>query len=219
MPSSKPEMQSAYQRWEIGSLTKDSLGSASKMSQEMLIAHDKGYQAGLEEGRATGLAEGLAKGTAQGYADALEEGRERNEQMSEQFTALMTQFEAELQSAKEHTAQQMLNLCLDMTQAMLKSALDVRPELVIPIIEHALQRLPDAQAPAHIYVNATDLDVVQHVMGDDLKQEGWRLATDPSIEAGGCRLETATNQLDASLPARWQQLLSALGKSGDWLSL
>ncbi len=214
MTTSNPEMQSAYQRWEIGSLTKDLTDYKTKLDQEIMIARDEGYHIGLEEERAAGLESGLAKG----YAQALAEGREQNEIMSQQFSALFTSFELELQQAKEHTAQQMLELCLDMSQVMLKTALTVRPELLIPIIEQALENLPVVQLPATLYLNATDLELIQLSIGNNLKQEGWRLICDKNIEAGGCRLETAINQIDATLPSRWQQLLDALGKSGEWLT-
>jgi flagellar assembly protein FliH len=31
-------------------------------------------------------------------------------------------------------------------------------------------------------------------------------------------VETANNQIDASVPTRWQRLLAALGKHSDWLA-
>jgi flagellar assembly protein FliH len=207
-------MQSAYERWEIGSLSKDLTDFKSKLNQEIIIARDEGYQKGLEEERAAGLESGLAKG----YAQALEEGREQNKIQSQQFSALCTSFELELQQAKEHTAQQILELCLDMSQLMVIKALKVNPELLIPIIEQALENLPVVQLPATLYLNANDLELVQLSIGVNLKQEGWRLISDKHIEAGGCRLETAINQIDATLPSRWQQLLDALGKSGEWLT-
>jgi flagellar assembly protein FliH len=35
---------------------------------------------------------------------------------------------------------------------------------------------------------------------------------------GSCRVETANNQIDASLPTRWKRLAAALGKDSDWLA-
>jgi flagellar assembly protein FliH len=223
---SNPKTQSAYQRWEIGSLKKE----IATNKEALMIAKNEGYEIGLEEGRAAcllegveagrteGMIDGLVLGTAQGYAEALAEGRERNLLMSQQFSELINNFELELQQAKENTAQQILELCLDMSKAMLKTALVVRPELILPVINQALQSLPSVQLPATLYLNAADLELVQLAIGDDLKLVSWRLISDKQIEAGGCRLETATIQIDITLPSRWQQLLNALGKSGEWLS-
>ncbi len=105
-----------------------------------------------------------------------------------------------------------------MSQAMLKTALDVRPELLIPIITQSLEDLPGVQFPATLHLNPSDIELVKLAMGDDLKKDGWRIISDKHIEAGGCRLDTATNKIDATLPSRWQQLLDALGKTGEWLT-
>ncbi len=220
MTSSNPEMETAYERWEIGALSKDfktkseASSYKSKLHQEMMQAREEGYQAGLEEGRAAGISEGLEIGSAKG----LIEGREQNILISQQFTDLINNFEIELQQAKENTAQQILDLCLEMSQAMLKTALDVRPELLIPIISQSLEDLPGVQFPATLHLNPSDIELVKLALGDDLKKDGWRIISDKHIEAGGCRLDTATNKIDATLPSRWQQLLDALGKTGEWLT-
>ena len=220
MTSSNPEVETAYERWEIGALSKDfktkseASSYKSKLHQEMMQAREEGYQAGLEEGRAAGISEGLEIGSAKG----LIEGREQNILISQQFTDLINNFEIELQQAKENTAQQILELCLEMSQAMLKTALDVRPELLIPIITQSLEDLPGVQFPATLHLNPSDIELVKLALGDDLKKDGWRIISDRHIEAGGCRLDTATNKIDATLHSRWQQLLDALGKTGEWLT-
>ncbi len=220
MTSSNPEIETAYERWEIGALSKDfktkseASSYKSKLHQEMMQAREEGYQAGLEEGRAAGISEGLEIGSAKG----LIEGREQNILISQQFTDLINNFEIELQQAKENTAQQILELCLEMSQAMLKTALDVRPELLIPIITQSLEDLPGVQFPATLHLNPSDIELVKLALGEDLKKDGWRIISDRHIEAGGCRLDTATNKIDATLHSRWQQLLDALGKTGEWLT-
>jgi flagellar assembly protein FliH len=41
---------------------------------------------------------------------------------------------------------------------------------------------------------------------------------DPAIARGGCKVDTATNQIDAQAGARWQRLAHSLGKNLDWLA-
>jgi len=47
---------------------------------------------------------------------------------------------------------------------------------------------------------------------------GWHLTDDAQLAPGSCRVETANNQIDASLPTRWQRLMASLGKDSDWLT-
>ena len=105
-----------------------------------------------------------------------------------------------------------------MARALLKSALAIRPELVIPIVREAVRYLPAVQQPALLFLNPDDAVLVNDQIGDELTKLGWQIAGDAKLTPGGCRVETANNQIDASLPARWQRLAASLSKESDWLS-
>lgn len=163
-----------------------------------------------QEGYEAGHAEGLEKGMQEGRAMALEEtGR---------LHRLADAFAAELGTADEAISQQILDLSLDLARAMLKSALAIQPELVIPIVREAVRYLPVLQQPALLYLHPGDIDLIQARMGDELTKTGWQLTGDPQLEAGSCRVETASNQIDATLGTRWQRLTAALSKDSSWLN-
>jgi flagellar assembly protein FliH len=165
-------------------------------------AHQEGYQAGLSEGREAGLAEGRAQARAENARLAM----------------LAAGFSAASQDADALIARQLLDLSLDLAQAMLKSVLAIQPERVLPVVREAVRYLPLVQAPARLMLHPADVQLVREHMGEALEKSGWQLIDDPQIAPGGCRIETASNQIDASLPTRWQRLLDALGKQGEWLS-
>lgn len=158
-----------------------------------------------QEGYLAGHAEGLAAGNQQAALDAA---RLRN---------LADTFATEVAQADETISQEVLDLALDLARALLKSALTLRPELVIPIVKEAVRYLPVLHPPALLYLNPDDAVLVKDKIGDELTKMGWLLSDDAQLEPGGCRVETANNQIDASLPTRWQRLLAALGKQSDWL--
>ena len=37
------------------------------------------------------------------------------------------------------------------------------------------------------------------------------------MERGGCRVETANSQIDASLATRWKRVVSSIGQDNSWL--
>ena len=218
------QKQSAYQRWELASLdeTEEATNtqaspSISKLAQEMMIARDEGYQQGFNEGYEAGINQGLANGLAQGHADGLAESREQMETLKQKLSGLICQFNNDAIQARETTADQLLALSLDMTKALIKTALHVQPTLILPVIEQAIHQLPYLQFPATLSLNPTDIALVSEILGDNLKQQGWQLVSDETIEAGGCRLATTTNEIDATLSYRWQELQQALGQNTDWL--
>ena len=208
------EQLSAYQRWEMASFD-DARADAQPLEAQAISlptvdeivrireqARLEGYAAGQAEGRAAGLSEGRSEAAAE---------IARLQQIAETFGT-------EVARADELIAQDLLNLSLDLANAMLKTARVVRPELVIPIVREAIHYLPTLHQPALLYLHPDDALLVKNYMGEELVQAGWRLAEDAHLERGGCRVETASNQIDASSSTRWQRLAAALGKESDWLA-
>ena len=167
-----------------------------------------------QEGYNAGHAEGLEKGLAKGYL----EGQKKAAQETARLSGLADAFASEVGKADETISRQVLDLSVDLARALLKSALEIRPELVIPIVKEAVRYLPALQQPALLYLNPDDAVLVKSRIGDELVKMGWQLTDDAGLEPGSCRVDTASNQIDASLPTRWQRLTTALGNNTDWLA-
>ncbi len=162
--------------------------------------------------------EGYLAGHAEGRAAGLTEGREEAAREAARLSDLAETFSAEVAKADETISQQVLDLSIDLARALLKSALAIRPELVIPIVREAVRYLPALHQPALLFLNPDDAVLVRDRIGDELVKMGWQLTEDAQLARGSCRVETASNQIDASLPTRWQRLTAALSKHSDWLA-
>lgn len=223
------EQLSAYQRWELASFdappppTPEEL--AARKQQGINDARQRAHAAGLEEGRAAGyqqgyaqgVEEGRAAGLEQGRAQGLEEGRALAAEEKAQLQRIAAEFGTEVAQASERIAVDVLELALDLSKAMLKHALNVRPELIVPVVSDAIRYLPTVQQPALLFLHPADSLLIKEMMGEELTQSGWRIVDDAHMERGGCRVETSSNQVDASAPTRWARIAAALGKESDWL--
>lgn len=204
--------QTRFKRWELTSFetASEQVTNADYGGTLPTIEQITGIQEqARQEGYSAGLAEGMAQGLAEGRAAAAVETA-RLQQLADTFTT-------ELGKADETISQQVLDLSIDLTRALLKSALAIRPELVIPIVKEAVRYLPALHQPAMLYLNPEDAVLVTEKIGDELAKMGWQLTDDAALDAGSCRVETASNQIDASLSTRWQRLTAALGKESTWL--
>lgn len=210
------EKQTAYQRWEMASFG-DSRPSAAARQTPSVPALAEQLAAAREEARSAGYAAGLAEGRAQGLKEGLEEGRAHALQEKRRMQQLATAFSSEIANANELIAGNLLDLALDLAKAMLKTALEVKPELMLPVVEEAVRYLPALQQPALLYLHPEDAALVKSMMGDELVVAGWRIVEE-QMERGGCRVETASNQIDAGMSIRWQRLVAALGKNTEWLA-
>ncbi|MCS0611328.1 flagellar assembly protein FliH [Massilia kyonggiensis] len=236
------EFQSAYQRWEMTSFGDErpsaraqreaeaaaaaaavrayepppapsqpaiQLPTAEELEAIRAAARDEGYAEGLEAGQAEGHAAGYEEGLALGRAEAAEE--------LEHLRQLATTFGDAVTQADEAISNDVLELALHLARGMVRTAFDVKPDLIIPVVREAIDYLPNLQQPALLMLHPEDALIVRSGIGHELDKNGWRIVEDESIARGGCRVDTASNQIDAQIGARWQRLTHALGKDLDWL--
>lgn len=171
-----------------------------------------------ENARAEGYAEGREEGRAAGHAEALEAGRQQAALEMDTLRAIGATFSQAVTAADETIASDVLDLALHLARSMVRTAFTVRPELIIPIVREAIDYLPVLQQPAILAVNPDDLEIVRAALSDELDKGGWRVVADPQVGRGGCKVDTASNQIDAQASARWARLTHALGKNVDWLN-
>jgi len=218
------EKQTAYQRWELASFGEEEPHQPSHppspppivpavTQEEALAKFNAELDALREEARAQGRIEGLAEGRARG----LDEGRAEAAAEREAFRQLAESFASEVARADDVIAEDLLKLALDLSKAMLKTALNVRPELVLPVVGESIRYLTSLQHPALLFLHPDDAPIVREHMGDELNKAGWRIAEDNHVARGGCRIETASNQIDSTTTGRWERIAAGLGQANGWL--
>lgn len=192
------ERSSACQAWQFASFDKPvaprELPTAAQM-EEM-------QRQSREEGRAAGYQEGLKQA----------------EQEAHRLRALLDGVQRDLARMDETIADQLLALALDISRRMLGEALKVRPELVLTVVQEAVRCLPDFENPVRVLLHPEDAALVQLHLAAQVAASGWLIVPDNSIARGGCKLATATAEIDATLPGRWTRVLAALGQNQDWLA-
>lgn len=216
------ERQTAYQRWEMASFGEPEAPPPQpaepeqpQIDTEALLAEAREQiAAAREQARREGLAEGLA----QGYQTGMEQGRAQALEENTLLQQLSQAFGAEIAHAKELVAHDLLDLALDLAKAMLKTTLAIQPERVLPIVNDAIGYLPTLQQPALLFLHPDDALLVRERMGAELASAGWRVLDEAAMERGGCRIETASNQIDAATSSRWQRIAASLGKDNQWLA-
>jgi flagellar assembly protein FliH len=216
------ELQTAYQRWELASFgderpsvvaRRTAHDEAAQQAQAMLPKPEE-----LAAIREAARAEGYHAGREQGYADGLAQGRAEAQADAERLAAIAATFSQAVGRADETMSGDVLELALHLARGMVKSAFEVRPELLIPVVREAIEYLPVVQQPAVLALNPLDAPLVRNALREELDKGGWRVIEDAQVARGGCKVDTASNQIDAQAANRWQRLTHALGKNVDWLA-
>ena len=247
MTSIPKEKQTAYQRWELQSFgdSRPSVVAQREREEEEARAvaaeeaaataeveqaeyapdqalapdypSDEELAAIREEARQQGYDAGFKAGHDDGVAQALDEARAATEQALAPVRGIADNFSSALREADQAISNEVLELALHLAKGMIKTALRVKPELILPIVREAIEYLPVLQQPALLILNPEDAAVVREGIAEELDKGGWRVIDDPTVERGGCKVDTASNQIDATVASRWQRLSLALGKDIDWI--
>jgi flagellar assembly protein FliH len=174
-------------------------------------------EAARQHGYAEGHEAGLATGHASGYEDGLAMGRAEASAELTHLQGISAEFGNAVTAADEAIAADVLELALHLARNMVRTAFEVRPELILPVVREAVDYLPTLQQPALLVLNPEDALIVRGSIGHELEKTGWRIVEDMNVARGGCRIDTASNQIDAQIASRWQRLAHALGRNVEWL--
>jgi flagellar assembly protein FliH len=205
------EQLSAYQRWELGSFdaapqpkvdpAAAAAANAERVRQIDARARAEGYAAGHREGFEAGLREALDAGNARVA---------RIDQLTEELAVDLKRFDREL-------AQEVVNFGLAVARKMIGAALKANPEAVRESVEEALRHVAHFRGPITLAVNPEDAPLVRCYLETAPPQHGWSVREDPLVAAGGCRVETAAGEVDATLEQRWHRITAALGHPLNWV--
>jgi flagellar assembly protein FliH len=196
------EKLTAYQRWELHVLDgsahargrNPALPTAAEIEQIHQNAHTEGYAAGLAEGRQQG----------------------RNE--AAQLQALVAAAGEELRRWEAGIADDILTLALDIAGHVVRGALSVNRELIIPIVREAMQNMPLINVHARILLNPDDAALIRAHLGEEIAPGAWKVIEDPRLARGDCRIESSTTHVDATVATRWKRVAATLGRDTNWLA-
>lgn len=199
-PGIPKEQRTAYQRWELDSFDAPKnmesaviLPTAAQLERLHQQAHEEGYAAGHREGSALAAAETLR---LQQITTALAEESRRFDQ---------------------RVADELLELALRIAKQVLQQALALRPEVIVTLVHAVLGQLPLARQRACLILHPEDSKLVRLALGERLEQSGWDIIENAEISRGGCRIEGAECEIDATLERRWQRVTAAVGAEHAWI--
>jgi flagellar assembly protein FliH len=221
-PVAQKEKLTAYQRWELPAfdmvkvadeLPAVALPTAAQLEQIQQQAHEEGYQAGQLAGHQAGHEAGYQTGYQAGYQTGLQQANAEAQRLAEMVGAL----DNELQRVDQQISQDLVTLALEIAKQMLQQALKVKPELLLSVVQEAISALPHFNQNAHLVLHPADAELVRTRLGEQLAHTNWKIFEDEKMERGGCRVETAHSQIDATLDTRWQRVVASIGQDSKWL--
>jgi len=195
-----PNGPTAFEQWEVVEL-------AASASRDAPAEPDPQAElAALREAaRAEGYTEGMAAGRVEG-----EQACGRMKQLAESFSSTLDNLDFRL-------ADMVLELALDVARQVVAGELAARPERILDVVNLALKQMAETSREARLLLNPDDAALVRPHLDQVLDKNRLRIVEDARIVRGGCLIETSQGDLDATLPARWRQVVQVLGSNLNWI--
>lgn len=163
--------------------------------------------------QAAGHAEGFREGRAQGEQQGREAGFNEAHQAAVQWAALTQSLPRALADADAAMAEQLVSLALSLAQQVLGQSLALQPEAVLAAVRELLSADPALTGHPQLWLHPDDALLIKEHLGEDLQANGWRVRSDAHMARGGCRVQAASGEIDATLPTRWARLAHMLHPS------
>jgi len=169
---------------------------------------EEGFAKGYEEGKVTGHEEGKLQGIEEGTEQGLALGKDHMDEQSVRFEKLIEQLHQPLASVEKNVEEQLLNLVLQLTEAVVLHEAKTNPDILMAAIATGIKSLSSNDGKTQIFLNPTDINLVEAQFGaEHIQQQGWRLLPAPQISQGSCQIENSTSNIDLQMKARLKQVL------------
>jgi flagellar assembly protein FliH len=175
-------------------------------------AFDTGHAAGHAAGHAEGHAEAARIGHEQ--LDAYVQGQAREH--AAHLAAVVQQLDQRLQASERHMARQVLDLAAELARQIVRRDLATQPDAVMPVVREALALLGSEHKPATVRMHPADLEVVGAALQEQYATLPVAWSADPTVERGGCLVESAGTVVDGQVSARWRRAVGQLGLDAPW---
>lgn len=171
-----------------------------RMAEELAMLRE----AAREEGFRAGRTEGLARGAE----DAAE------------LRLLVRHLRDLVEDLEQGIATDVLSLALELSKQIVRNSLRVRPDLVLAIIREAAKSFQGLGDNPRLILHPADVALMRGAIAEDTGSDlPWTLIEDASIERGGCKFQTGSTEVDATLETRWRRVVASLGRDDAWLDL
>lgn len=194
---SEPEPEPEPDPEDLPILEAPRLPTADEIEAIQQQARQEGFEAGRQEG------------FEYGHRQALEEGRIQIKEKLAMLDHIMTLLDEPLKQMDHQVEQELLVLAGHLVRHLTYMELRQEPGRILALIREAMDMLPVAARHPRLILHPDDAALVRDAYATALQDMGWTIKENPTITRGGCRVESETSRLDATLETRLERLLEA----------
>lgn len=189
--------QSAYERWELPVVEgQDAFNSVQPMTAAKLDAiHKQAHKEGFE----------------QGHKEGLEKAQKEISAQMQHLKQILNALAEPLQAADDQVEQELIALSMAVARQIIRREIEQDPEQIIAVVREAMAELPSSARNIRIFLHPDDAALVRETLNTEEDETApWKIVEDMVLTRGGCRVESDTSRIDASLEKRLNAILTEL---------
>lgn len=160
--------------------------------------------------QAEGYEQGRREGQAYGHGEGLEEGRDEVRQRIDALDRLLHGLEAPFEELDQQVEIEIVTLVISMVRQLIRREVRLDPGQIVGVVREALGVLPVSARNIRVVLHPEDAVLVREAYTLGAHDQQWQIIEDPVIQRGGCRIQTDTSQIDATLDSRLNSLIAPL---------
>ncbi len=168
--------------------------------EEVRHAREAGYQDGYRDGQVA--------------LEAFKESFAR--QMAAQFGSMLAQLDDQWTGLEESMALAVTRTAVQLARQVVRHELGTQPEIVAKVAQEAVGAIVLSARHLRVRLHPADHQYVADGAGEALKARDARLVADPTIEPGGCVVDSDLGHVDARIGTRWAQAAAVFGRDDTW---
>jgi flagellar assembly protein FliH len=187
-------------------------GLAQGREQGLREGRAQGLRQGREEGLQAGREEGLRIGQEEGQRQAYEEGKAEIDRQVERLSQIMSLLDEPLRCMDEEVENELTALAIALAKQLVRRELRADSGEIVAVAREALSVLPIAARGVCLHLHPDDADLVRASLPVDEREPNWKIAEDPLLTRGGCRVSSQDSFIDATVEKRLASVIAlALG--------
>lgn len=179
--------------------------TASELEAIRADAQKEGFDKGVQQGLAKGHHEGYQAGFKEAEAKVTQEAQETLQLQVSQLLSIAEELIDPITRQQDQLEDMLVEFVCGLTQQVVGRELITDSGDIKGAVQTALSALPTGPSNITLWLNENDLKVIEEYR--DQSGGDWQLKDDPSLLAGGCRIETAQSLVDYSIESRLEELL------------
>lgn len=173
---------------------------------EIEAMQKQAYDEAFAQGKMHGFQQGFDEGSKKGYQENLH----LLQSQAAQLTTLLESLSQPFESLDEEVEHELVKLVIAIATQLIRREIKLDPGQIVATIREAVNVLPLASQKISLKLHPEDAELVRLALALDEASQSWSIFEDPLITRGGCKVDTETSHVDATLEHRLAAVIANL---------